>query len=213
MRRILTSVVLLVLLFPALVHAADLCTISVERFPDRPYRISVSLKEGERHHFVSGVHRWTFRSWGLDTSIKPILSPLERRVCRLACLASVGDLLRRTRACCGSLHYFSLSGLQYGPRPARLGGWPWVEKSYTFVAEPQTNGVAERFNRTEIVCTLAYFGLKSGTMVSCQFDPIGLAFVQSDRSVISETPINNISFRFDGNQVYIKTVCKAKRLV
>lgn len=121
MRRILTSVVLLVLLFPALVHAADLCTISVERFPDRPYRISVSLKEGERHHW--------------------------------------------------------------------------------------------RVEKTEIVCTLAYFGLKSGTMVSCQFDPIGLAFVQSDRSVISETPINNISFRFDGNQVYIKTVCKAKRLV
>ena len=119
MRHILISVVLAVLLFPALVHAADLCTISVDRVPDRPYRISVSLKDGERHHW--------------------------------------------------------------------------------------------RVEKTEIVCTLAYFGLKSGTMVSCQFDPIGLAFVQSDRTVIRESPINNISFRFDGNQVYIETVCKAKR--
>ena len=55
------------------------------------------------------------------------------------------------------------------PRPARLGGWPcgWItapsicrdhftnqikfwgiQPSYAFVAEPQTNGVAERFNRT-----------------------------------------------------------------
>ena len=51
MRLILISVVLAVLLFPALVHAADLCTISVERIPDRPYRISVSLKDGERHHW------------------------------------------------------------------------------------------------------------------------------------------------------------------
>ena len=100
-------------------HAEDLCIISVERLPDRPYRISVSLNEGERHHWKVGS--------------------------------------------------------------------------------------------TEIECTLAYFGLKSGTMVSCQFDPIGLAFVQSDRTVISETPINNISFRFDGNQVYIGTACKAKR--
>ena len=119
MRHILISVVLAVLLFPALVHAADLCTISVDQVPDRPYRISVSLKDGERHHW--------------------------------------------------------------------------------------------RVEKTVIVCRLAYFGLMSGTMVGCQFDPIGLAFVQSDKTVIRESPINNISFRFDGNQIYIETVCKAKR--
>ena len=58
-------------------------------------------------------------------------------------------------------------GLPARPRPARLGGWPcgWItqylsdhftnqikfwgiQPSYAFVAEPQTNGVAERFNRT-----------------------------------------------------------------
>ena len=61
-----------------------------------------------------------------------------------------------------------LPGCMARPRPARLGGWPcgWitapsicrttsptrsssgVQPSYAFVAEPQTNGVAERFNRT-----------------------------------------------------------------
>ena len=59
------------------------------------------------------------------------------------------------------------AGLYGSTRPARLGGWPcgWItapsicrtrnqikfwgiQPSYAFVAEPQTNGVAERFNRT-----------------------------------------------------------------
>ena len=64
---------------------------------------------------------------------------------------------------------WGLPGCMARPRPARLGGWPcgWItapsicrttsptrikfwgiQPSYAFVAEPQTNGVAERFNRT-----------------------------------------------------------------
>ena len=119
MKCIPTLAALALLLCPALVHAADLCTISVERIPDRPYRISVSLKDGERHHWK-------------------------------------------------------------------------VEK-------------------TEVNCSLAYFGLKSGTMVSCQFDPMGHEFIQSDRSVLNESPINNLSFRVKGHQVYLETICEAKR--
>ena len=58
-----------------------------------------------------------------------------------------------------------LAGLFPWLDTARLGGWPcewitaprhhftnqikfWGKPSYAFVAEPQTNGVAERFNRT-----------------------------------------------------------------
>ena len=89
---------------------------------------------------------------------------LERRVCRLACLQARRPL-RRPAA---DLHG-ALPGCMARPRPARLGGWPcgWItapsicrttspprsssgasSRPTPSVAEPQTNGVAERFNRT-----------------------------------------------------------------
>jgi len=63
--------------------------------------------------------------------------------------------------------------------------------------------------KTKSMCRISYFGLKSGTMISCsniagQYGD----FVQSDRSVINEVnPKNNLSFRIGKNQFYLKSKC------
>lgn len=62
---------------------------------------------------------------------------------------------------------------------------------------------------TTYKCSLIFYGLDSGTSLSCQFDEMGHNFVQSDRTVIDEkSPKNNITFRFDANNYVIKSSCE-----
>ena len=63
---------------------------------------------------------------------------------------------------------------------------------------------------SDYVCTLAYFGRNSGTMLSCEYKDAGWTFFQSDRSVLPDTPpiANNLSFRHKSSQIYIKTKCE-----
>jgi hypothetical protein len=45
-------------------------------------------------------------------------------------------------------------------------------------------------------CTLAFFGKGSGTSLSCELDPAGVTYVQSDRTTIKEYPARNeLTFR------------------
>jgi hypothetical protein len=45
-------------------------------------------------------------------------------------------------------------------------------------------------------CTLAFFGKGSGASLSCELDPAGVTYVQSDRTTIKEYPAKNeITFR------------------
>ncbi|MBF0315107.1 MAG: hypothetical protein HQK52_16910 [Oligoflexia bacterium] len=59
-------------------------------------------------------------------------------------------------------------------------------------------------------CTLAFFDLDSGTMLSCEFNKdMGQTFFQSDRSVVKEhNPVNNLSFRHLNSQIYIESSCQ-----
>ncbi|HHG86651.1 MAG TPA: hypothetical protein ENJ82_18020 [Bacteroidetes bacterium] len=58
-------------------------------------------------------------------------------------------------------------------------------------------------------CTLAFFNLESGTMLSCQFDELGQNFVQSDRSIIGEgNAKNNLSFRYESSFFVLHSSCK-----
>jgi hypothetical protein len=58
-------------------------------------------------------------------------------------------------------------------------------------------------------CTLTFFDLNSGTMLSCQLDELGHNFVQSDRSAIDEGPAkNNLSFRFKSALYVLESLCK-----
>ncbi len=45
-------------------------------------------------------------------------------------------------------------------------------------------------------CTLAFFGKGSGASLSCELDPAGVTYVQSDRTTIKEYPARNeLTFR------------------
>jgi len=58
-------------------------------------------------------------------------------------------------------------------------------------------------------CMLTFFGLRSGTMVSCQYgEDLGETFFQSDRTTIDESnPKNTLAFRHEGTFVVIRTEC------
>ena len=62
----------------------------------------------------------------------------------------------------------------------------------------------------QYTCTLAFFDMKSGTMLSCENkSDMGQSFVQSDRSAIEEnTAINNLSFRNKDNFYSISSTCR-----
>ena len=62
----------------------------------------------------------------------------------------------------------------------------------------------------DYVCTLAFFELKNGTMLSCEYKKdMGWTYFQSDRSVLKDDPVtNNLSFRHKSSQIYIKTRCE-----
>ena len=59
-------------------------------------------------------------------------------------------------------------------------------------------------------CTLAFWELKNGTMLSCEYmRDAGHTFSQSDRSTLQDVNTdNNLSFRHKSAQVYIKTKCR-----
>lgn len=62
---------------------------------------------------------------------------------------------------------------------------------------------------TKYRCSLKYYGLDSGTSLSCQFDENGHNFVQSDRTVVDEvSPKNNLNFRLNGDNYVIKSLCE-----
>ena len=110
------------------------------------------------HRWRSGVHGG--RRLGLDLHRR---RALERRVCRLACLQARRPLRRPAADLHGACRAVWLdrgrrgsgAGLADGSRSQYLSDhftnqikfWG-IQPSYAFVAEPQTNGVAERFNRT-----------------------------------------------------------------
>ena len=89
---------------------------------------------------------------------------LERRVCRLACLASASDrfaALQPISMGLAGLYGSTAAGAARGLALRMDHGSQYlsdhftnqikfwgIQPSYAFVAEPQTNGVAERFNRT-----------------------------------------------------------------
>ncbi|MFA5372475.1 MAG: hypothetical protein WC298_10950 [Sideroxydans sp.] len=60
------------------------------------------------------------------------------------------------------------------------------------------------------LCTLAFFNLDSGTSLSCErTDDFGNAYVQSDRSGISERSAkNNLVFRDGASHFVLDTTCK-----
>ena len=59
-----------------------------------------------------------------------------------------------------------------------------------------------------IRCTLAFFDLHTGTMISCELDEPGHHFVQSDRSALKEkNPKNHLTFRYKSYFYVLKSSC------
>lgn len=84
-----------------------------------------------------------------------------------------------------------------------------VEQSFTF--QPGSEAQRKHFALpgSNFSCTLAFFDLKSGTMLSCQLDELGHHFVQSDRSAINEgLAKNNLSFRYKSSFYVLESNCK-----
>lgn len=59
-------------------------------------------------------------------------------------------------------------------------------------------------------CTLAFFELNNGTMLSCEYKhDIGQTFFQSDRSGLNDkAATNNLTFRHKSSFISIETKCK-----
>lgn len=84
-----------------------------------------------------------------------------------------------------------------------------VEHSFTFKSDAEAQRKHFALFGSKFLCTLAFFDLNSGTMLSCQLDELGHAFVQSDRSVISEVSAkNNLSFRYKSSFYVLQSYCK-----
>jgi hypothetical protein len=84
-----------------------------------------------------------------------------------------------------------------------------IEQKFTF--KPGADAQRKHFKLpgSNYSCTLAFFDLESGTMLSCQFDELGHNFVQSDRSVIDEKHSkNNLSFRNKASFYVLESICK-----
>ena len=84
-----------------------------------------------------------------------------------------------------------------------------VEQSFTFKSGSEAQRKHFALPGSKFSCTLAFFDLKSGTMLSCQLDELGHNFVQSDRSVIGEgSAKNNLSFRYKSSFYVLHSYCK-----
>ena len=83
---------------------------------------------------------------------------------------------------------------------------------HTFIFKPSSNEAQRKqfeLRDNSFTCTLAFFNLNSGTMLSCEFDELGHNFVQSDRSVINEKHSkNNLSFRYKTVFYVLESACK-----
>lgn len=94
---------------------------------------------------------------------------------------------------------------------ARIGTTYVVETKFEF-KEGDIAGRRKAFNipGANYNCLLTFFGLRSGTMVSCQYGgDLGETFFQSDRTAIEEVnPKNTLAFRHKGTFAIIKTECQ-----
>jgi len=82
---------------------------------------------------------------------------------------------------------------------------------HKFVINNEGNGQRKHFEfpGNDYSCTLAFFEINSGTMLSCEYkQDIGQTFFQSDRTVLKEKPINNLTFRHKSSFITIETKCK-----
>ena len=59
-------------------------------------------------------------------------------------------------------------------------------------------------------CTLAFFELRKGTMLSCEYKKdAGYTFFQSDRSAVDDEIVtNNLAFRHQSSFIVLKTKCE-----
>jgi len=60
------------------------------------------------------------------------------------------------------------------------------------------------------ICTFAFFGLKSGTMISCEYKgDLSHTFFASDRSALNDgTLSNNLRFRHGSAFIDLHTICE-----
>lgn len=84
-----------------------------------------------------------------------------------------------------------------------------VEQSFAFNPGSEAQRKHFALPGSAVSCTLAFFDLKTGTMLSCELDELGHHFVQSDRSALKEDlPRNNLSFRFKSSFYVLESSCK-----
>lgn len=84
-----------------------------------------------------------------------------------------------------------------------------VEYSFTLKSDSETQRKHFVLPGSKFSCTLAFFDLESGTMLSCKLDELGHHFVQSDRSAIGEESAkNNLSFRYKSSFYVLQSYCK-----
>lgn len=83
-----------------------------------------------------------------------------------------------------------------------------VEQSFTVRLDSEAQRKHFALPGSNVSCTLAFFDLQSGTMLSCQRDELGHHFVQSDRSAIHEGRAKNkVSFRYRSSFYVLKSDC------
>ncbi len=84
-----------------------------------------------------------------------------------------------------------------------------VEQKFAFKSGSDAQRKHFKLPGSDFSCSLAFFDLESGTMLSCQLDELGHNFVQSDRSAVDEKlPKNNLSFRYKASFYVLESICK-----
>jgi hypothetical protein len=84
-----------------------------------------------------------------------------------------------------------------------------IENPFTLMPDSEAQRKHFALPGSNFSCTLAFFDLKSGTMLSCQLDEMGHNFVQSDRSAIDEQSAkNNLNFRYKSSFYVLQSYCK-----
>ncbi len=85
-----------------------------------------------------------------------------------------------------------------------------VEQKFSFTSDGPANRKFFETPGNDYKCTLAFFDLKTGTMLSCGYlKDAERTFFQSDRSGVKESPANNmLSFRHNKAFISLKAHCK-----
>ena len=86
-----------------------------------------------------------------------------------------------------------------------------IEHKFTF--KKHGDGQRKHFEvpGNDYACTLAFFELNNGTMLSCEYKKgfPGHTFFQSDRSVLKDKVVtNNLSFRHKTAHIFLETKCE-----